>query len=402
MGYLQCILPKYLARLGHEVHVVSMPFPPYYSTLEFQDTYSEFTQRERLHPGLAEEFEGFTLHIVDAKRKWGYMRMIGLAEVLARICPDVVQVNACIGWIPMDAAHLKRRFGYKLFTGNHNSMSTSRPGLGLDGSAAQRCKSFLTRFTSGRIVSYATERCYAVTSDCAEIAWRYYGVQRHKVVTMHLGVDGDHFFPSVSRSHDADRERIRTECGFSPDDIVCVYSGKMTEEKNPQIICEAIGLLREMGHPYSALFIGDGGQKEEIRKSEHTRVLDFMHFSKLAAYYRASDIAIWPTNESTSMLDAAACGLPLIISDGVVYRDHVDGNGLVYHMNDVNDLISKLLELRSPDVRRRLGSNGAEKMRTKFSWDFIARRRINDYRQALGPEVLSTSAPIHNCDRSGT
>ena len=102
------------------------------------------------------------------------------------------------------------------------------------------------------------------------------------------------------------------------------------------------------------------------------------------------------------MLDAAACGLPLIISDGVVYREHVEGNGLVYRMNDLNDLVTKLLELESPDVRVRLGAHGAEKMRSEFSWDFVARRRISHYRQALGSEALSTSASISHCDGSGT
>ena len=53
--------------------------------------------------------------------------MVGLAEVLAEIQPDVVQMSASIGWIPLDAARLKRKVRYKLFTGNHNSMSTSRP-----------------------------------------------------------------------------------------------------------------------------------------------------------------------------------------------------------------------------------------------------------------------------------
>ena len=225
----------------------------------------------------------------------------------------------------------------------------------------QRCKSFFTRFASGRAVSYATERCYAVTSDCAKIAWRYYGVEKHKVVTMHLGVDTDYFFPSPSVQHDEERTRLRATFGYSSEEIVCVYSGKMNSEKNPLIIAQAITELRNMGHPYSGLFIGEGEQKMRVAGVPHCRVLDFMHFSKLGAYYRASDIAVWPTNENTSMLDAAASGLPLIISDGVVYREHVEGNGLVYRMNDLNDLVTKLLELESPDVRVSTGRSRRRK-----------------------------------------
>jgi len=124
-------------------------------------------------------------------------------------------------------------------------------------------------------------------------------------------------------------------------------------------------------------------QKESIQAHPWCRVLDFMPFSKLGAYYRAADIGVWPTNESTSMLDAAACGIPIIVSDGIVYREHVEGNGIVYNMNNLDDLVNVLLSLRNPQERRRLGSFGAIKMESEFSWDSVARRRIRDYETAL-------------------
>lgn len=379
MGYLQNSLPKYLARHGAEVHVISMNLSPYHSLAD--RALGAFT--ERLVPGHREEIDGYHLHVLAHEIRLGYPRMIELDDILASIRPDIVQCQASIGWIPFDAARLRLRFGYKLFSGNHNAMSTARAGLGTDSSILRRGKAFLTRFLPGRLTSYHVVKCYAVTCDCAEIAWRYYGVQRRKVITMHLGVDTDYFFPNRSAETERERTDLRKDLGFAPEDIVCVYSGKMTEEKNALIVAQAVNRIRKMGIPYSALFIGNGVQQERIRNLEHCRVLDFMHFSKLGAYYRASEIGVWPTNESTSMLDAAACGIPLIISDGVIYREHIDGNGLVYHMNDLDDLISKLLELRSPEVRRRLGSYGAEKMVRDFSWEAVARKRLNDYRDAL-------------------
>lgn len=380
MGYIQNSLPKYLARHGAEVHVISMDLAPYHSLKDA--ALDGFT--EDLSPGATEIIDGYHLHVLAHQTKLGYPRMVGLEDKLASILPDIVQCQASIGWIPLDAARLRPRFGYKLFSGNHNAMSTAGAALGIGSSILQRGKAFVTRFVPGRMVSYGVEKCYAVTSDCAEIAWRHYGVQRRKVVTMHLGVDTDYFFPIRSAETERKRADLRKDLGFSPEDIVCVYSGKMTEEKNALIVAQAVNRLRKMGIPYSALFIGNGVQRERISGMEHCTVLDFMHFSKLGDYYRASEIGVWPTNESTSMLDAAACGIPLIISDGVVYREHVDGNGLVYHMNDLEDLVSKLLELRSPEKRGQLGAHGADKMAKEFSWDAVARKRLNDYREALG------------------
>jgi glycosyltransferase involved in cell wall biosynthesis len=398
MGYIQTILPKYFARLGHEVHVITIPFPPYYQLRDFQETYGQFTGEDPLIPGMTESVNGYTLHVLAAERQFGYLRMTGLEKKLAAIRPDIVQTWASIGWIPMDAARLKRKLGYKLFTGNHNAMSTSRALLGLDGTLKQRAKSFVTRFISGRLASFAVERCYAVTVDCAEIAWRYYGVQKSKVEVMHLGVDTDYFYPARETADQSACATLRASLGLSPTDIVCIYSGKMTEDKNALILAQAIGKLREMGKPYSAVFIGNGVQKERIAMMPHCHVLDFMHFSNLAAYYRASEIGVWPSNESTSQLDAAACGIPIIISDAVIYRDHVERNGLVFHLDDLDDLVAKLLELESPEIRQRMGQYGAKKMRQHFSWQSVATRRLAHYSQAFADSGGTTA--LHRGDLS--
>jgi len=379
-GSIQYLLPKYLARSGAEVHVISTDLSPYYNLVGSREMFQGFT--ELLVPGSTEEIDGFQLHVLGHRMTLGYPRMMGLSNKLASIRPDIVQCFASIGWIPLDAACMKLGLGYKLFTGNHNARSTA--GVLLEKTFKNRTKMMVQRFTPGRLTSYAVERCYAVTVDCAEIAWRYYGVQKKKVEIMHLGVDTDSFYPVREVKEKSEREVVRESLGLGPSNIVCIYTGKMTEEKNALILAQAVGRLRELGKPYSAVFIGNGAQKEKIETMPHCRVLDFMHFSKLAAYFRASEVGVWTGNESSSQLDAAACGIPILISDAVVYRDHVDGNGLVFHQNDLDDLVAKLLELESPEMRNRLGQRGAEKIQQDFSWDSVARRRLAHYREALG------------------
>jgi glycosyltransferase involved in cell wall biosynthesis len=380
MGYISRVLPKYFARHGAEVYVISMDLFTYYNDADVRGIYQDIL--EPLVPGCIEEIDGFQLHVLGHRMRLGYPRMIGLANILASIRPDIVQCQASIGWIPMDAACIKVRFGYKLFTGNHNALSTA--GSSLEATINNRIKTVAQRFVPGRLTSYAVERCYAVTADCAEIAWRYYGVQKSKVETMHLGVDTDYFYPSRGMEGKNEREAIRASIGLGPRDIVCIYTGKMTNKKNALILAQAVSRLRGMGKPYSAVFVGNGEQKGQIGSMPYSRVLDFMHFSKLAAYFRASDIGVWTGDESTSQLDAAACGVPIVISDAVFYREHVDGNGLVFRYGDVDDLVLKLRELEPFEIRNRLGQLGAEKMKQGFSWDSVARRRLAHYEAALG------------------
>jgi glycosyltransferase involved in cell wall biosynthesis len=375
-GSLQRVLPKYFVRHHAEVHVITMDLSPYHDSSAFQG----FT--ETLTKGTVGELDGFQLHVLGHRMVLGYPRMIGLAGKLRSIRPDIVQCQAAIGWIPLDAACLKARYGFKLFTGNHNALSTAASTL--DKTVKMRAKAKMLRFIPGRLASYATELCYAVTVDCADIAWRHYGVQKSKVVTMHLGVDTDFFHPDNSEEGLREREAIRKLLGFEQTDVLCIYTGKMTEDKRALTLAEAVGRLRDSGKPYSALFIGNGVQRERIAKKPYCRVIDLMEFSKMAGYFRAADIAVWTGNESSSQLDAAACGIPIIISDLVFYRDHVNGNGLVFHFGDVDDLVARLLDLESPAERARLGEFGARKMALTFTWDYVAKQRIAHYEASLG------------------
>ena len=86
------------------------------------------------------------------------------------------------------------------------------------------------------------------------------------------------------------------------------------------------------------------------------------------------------------MLDAAACGLPIVVNHTLEAPERIEGNGIRYHLNELEDLIRALLELRDPDVRKRLGDHGAEKMLRDYSWLNIARRRMRDYQFAVAPD----------------
>jgi len=83
------------------------------------------------------------------------------------------------------------------------------------------------------------------------------------------------------------------------------------------------------------------------------------------------------------MLDAAACGLPVIANDQMQAMERIEGNGVAYRLHDLNDLERALLALEDGDVRRRLGSVGARKMAGAYSWRSIAIRRLQDYEAVL-------------------
>ena len=138
------------------------------------------------------------------------------------------------------------------------------------------------------------------------------------------------------------------------------------------------------GMAVRGLFIGNGPQSETIAACEGCTLLPFRPHRELPPYYRAAEIGVWPTQESMSMLDAAACALPIIVNDTLIARERIEGNGITYRLNDADDLAEKIRWLSDPDRRRALGSTGARRMIELFSWGAIAQRRLADYEAAAG------------------
>lgn len=382
MGYLENMLPKYLARAGVDMHVVAMDLPPYYWLPEFQQTYAHLA--ERYQPGTVERLDGYTLHIVGHRKIAGHMRMRGLAEKLAAIRPDIVQCSACIGWIPLDAALHKLKWGYRLFTGNHYHASV----FPLAGKFApwwdrERLHCTATRTLPGWWTSLFTEKCYAISPDCAEVAARFFGIPKEKIEICPLGVDTDIFHPAAIEKEQRARGELRAKLGFSEGDIVCIYTGRFSEDKNPLLLASAVAQLSAQGKPFRGLFVGNGTQAKAIEASPGCTVHPFVTVQELADFLRAADVAVWPTQESLSILDAAACALPVVANHTISTMERIEGNGRLYKLNDQNDLIRVLLSLSDRQTRQRLGALGSQKVGRQFSWEVIAKRRVEDYQAAL-------------------
>ena len=384
MGYLENMLPKYLAIKGVEVHVIAMDLPPYHGNKEIGKTYSGFA--DPLPPDEVIQIDGFTLHVLGHKKVAGYMRMRGLWEKLKSLRPDIVQTTDSIGWIALDSAIYKIFLKYKLFTANHTHASVfplaNKKKSWLD---LEFVKCMLFRALPGRFVSFLSTKCYAIAPDCADIAVKFFGTSKSKVEVSPLGVDTQIFNPISNQDDFLKRNELREQLGFKEDEIVCIYSGRFSHDKNPLLLASAISHLVDQGLPYRGLFVGNGVQGESIRLSKGCVIHPFVPVSELKRFFHASDIGIWPTQESMSMMDAAACGLPIIINDTIVAAERIDGNGFKYKLNDLNDMIRVLLKLKDSQIRKQMGVLSAQNMAQNFSWASVTKRRIHDYQTALYP-----------------
>jgi glycosyltransferase involved in cell wall biosynthesis len=189
--------------------------------------------------------------------------------------------------------------------------------------------------------------------------------------------------------------------GYNASDIVCIYTGRFTQEKNPLIFAEAIEELGKMGYPYRGLFVGDGEQKQAIQNFQYSRVIDFMPFKELPAIYQSGDIGVWPSQESTSQLDAVASGLNLVLTSNIQGYATIESENSEkrprivsrsYKHFDKEDLKKQLLSLENKTTRAQLSQLGLKEIEEKYSWLKIAKKRILDYSNTHTADVSASMA----------
>jgi glycosyltransferase involved in cell wall biosynthesis len=105
--------------------------------------------------------------------------------------------------------------------------------------------------------------------------------------------------------------------------------------------------------------------------------------AELARHYQAADIAVWPRQESMSMLDAGSSGLPVIVSDRIGEPARVEANGRLYEENSAESLAVVIKSFESAQERQKYGAAGRQRMVEQFSWLRFAKFVEADFQESV-------------------
>jgi glycosyltransferase involved in cell wall biosynthesis len=381
MGYAENMLPKALVSLGHEVDVISSTAQVYFNSPTYAETYQPFLG-SRIQPEGIKKVENFQLHRLPLARMEGMPGITGLQKYLEDLKPEVIQTFDVYSESTYDSAVAARNLSAKLFTASHLHASVFKKKKR---SWKRRLFNLVFPDENTRRLEFISDQticCYPIAPDAARVVKKHYGVPDRKIKVQSLGVDTELFYPNPSNQ---DRSSMRAEFGIDDQDILCIYTGRFARDKNPQCLAQAIDLLQQRGERVFCLFVGNGTEEErkEISNQRGCFLKDFVLVHELNRFYWMADIGVWPAQESTSQLDAMACGLPLILSDQIEVLERIDGNGFRYRQGDCPDLAEKIVALKNPDLRKTFSEAGIQKVKNLFSWNAIARSRAADYERLI-------------------
>ncbi|MGZ3709213.1 MAG: glycosyltransferase, partial [Bdellovibrionota bacterium] len=173
MGYSDNFLPKALAALGHEVHLITSNAQVYFNSPIYRDIFEKF-----LGPGLVDcgvkQVDGYTLHRLPLKQWRGRIHLQGLIPTLRKLKPEIVQAGEITSLLTYESAIAKPFLGYKLFVECHVHASVFPITMGIAGKKA-RLYWPVYNATVGRALGSMAERCYPISDDSADLATKYFG-----------------------------------------------------------------------------------------------------------------------------------------------------------------------------------------------------------------------------------
>lgn len=235
-------------------------------------------------------------------------------------------------------------------------------------------------------------RCVVCNSEMVrEEIVRFYAVPREKLVVIRNGIDLQRFRPPTA----AEREAARTALGWPADRTVFLFVGSGFERKG---VGPALRAFARAGLGDRALLVVVGHDKHLARYRQLAQSLGIaaaVRFtgaqSDVLPCYRGADAFVLPTlydPQSNAVLEAMACGLPVITSTTCGVAELLSpASGHVVDALDEAALAAAMTDLLRPEHARAMGA-AARRAVEPYSLE----RMTDDY-LALYARLLAAPTP---------
>lgn len=366
-GYQINILPKYLAKQGHTVTIITaeMEKIPAFLTSFFGRDHIE--ERDRAYT------EAYGVKIVRLPlRAFVSGRAIfapGLMDVIRAEQPDILYVHGNDTVTGMWATWNRKRFGCPLVLDSHM----------LEMASENRLRNLFRWFYQAFVTPIVKKEGLTVirTQDDPYVE-KCLGIPLSQAPWVSYGSDTMLFHADA-----AVRASFRKEHGISDDAFVVVYAGKLDESKGGKLLADLTGVPlrteREVVYVVVGNATGDYGREvEETFAGSPYRVLRFptQKYCDLAPFFQAADLAVFPKQCSLSFYDVQACGLPVLSEDNNINVDRCShGNGWNFREGDLQDFGAKLEEIVNlPDEEfSQVAANAAAFIKAEYDYEEKAR-----------------------------
>jgi glycosyltransferase involved in cell wall biosynthesis len=213
-----------------------------------------------------------------------------------------------------------------------------------------------------------------------------------KIKVIPLGFDLEQFREDLAGK----RMETRSRFLLQDDEVAVAIVGRLAPVKNHGLFLDAVGLLLKKGLKARFFIVGDGSEKVNIAprveqlNEAYGRCIEMTSWiTDIATFNAGMDIiCLSSDNEGTpvSLIEAQACGLPVVTTDAGGVRDIVkDGEtGFIVPRKDPEAFAEKLgMLIEEKKIREKMSQNGWSFVEHQFSYKTLARSMSDYYRMLL-------------------
>lgn len=349
-------LVAYLEREGHDVLV----FAPTGKTPAFEHSGTLISVPSFAFPGKRSEYRlGLGLH--------GKTR-----RILDEFAPDLIHI-AAPDYTGFGALNYARRHAIPAVASFHTRFDTY-PRYYKMGWLEKHLTSYMRRFYN------RCEHVYAPSQSMID-ELRRDGIGRD-IRQWTRGVDGELFNPA--QRDGAWRERH----GFTSDDVVVAFVGRLVLEKGIDLFVDAFRRARATSANLKALIVGDGPERDSFGKMLPEAVFaGYLQGEDLARAYASADLFFNPSITETFgnvTLEAMASGLPSVGAAAAGSQSLIEDGETGYVASPCAESFAEKVALLAADdeLRRRFGRTAREHSQ-RYSWDAVLAELVGHYYEAL-------------------
>jgi len=224
------------------------------------------------------------------------------------------------------------------------------------------------------------------------------GTPAEKISVCYHGVNADFFSPA--RVNPEDLALLRKRYGFSEDDIIILFVGRLEPVKGVRELFSAFPRVKAMHGNARLLVVGRGSLEgyaaEEAKRQGRgsvTMVTDFLDPMEKRLHYALADLCVFPSIYEPFgivALEAAAMGKPAVVgaagTSGLaeIVNNPVAARPTGIHVNarDPSDIAWGInLALEDPERLVSWGKNARMRAQEEFTWRTAAERTLAIYRE---------------------
>lgn len=344
-GYQINVLPKYLAKFGHEQVIITSEMD------KIPDNLTQFFGRENIEERDRSYEEKHHVKIIRLPLH-GFVsgRAIFSGKLISAIkglSPEVLYIHGNDTLTGIRLLLARKKLNCRIVTDSHMLEMASRNPF----------NNYFRRFYKTLITPILIkEQIPIIRTQDDNYVEKHLGIPLSQAPWISYGSDTA-FFHADSQI----KEDFRSQYQIASDALICVYAGKLDEHKGGMFLAESLSKKLNTEQPIVFIIVGNtnGEYGEAVEKSfsqSENQILRFptQKYQKLAQFFQVADFALFPKQCSLSFYDAQACGLPVLLEDNNINLDRTSHyNGWTFKANSKLSLRDSLKMIASLDKEKR-------------------------------------------------